>query len=687
MNRKRQVLVFVSVLLLSGITNSKGWATRREMEHVNRYGVVKLDRRRIKSQKDGKKEKSDKSDKSDKSGKKDKKDSKQITYYSYYNYRPIDDGFLDEDAASDLNDYFDGFYHSQSSFGSMSMDHGHSTTKSDNLLALQHIEPYDKLTSSQSEGAARPPETPMGLDGKLFSASMQADDFKITFNLYSLVFTFMDSVIPTRREDYNELVTATKSKFKDFMIRLYESDDISNLKDFEVEFVKTGVSDFEEVFIVFQSSAIFDSDSSALPENSKVQSTFGNALARDKQLWMEYITVLQELNPDNAFSSTVNVMYMEGIPNEKVNVKSTSRADKITYFAAAGITVLSIIAFVAKSSRDRLELEDPYSDEKRSISTSSDSCQSTVSETLTSVSSSICGKQNQSYFGRKDEEMGSITIGFSKNAPTDQKSRKYNGKSDSDSMTEDDSISDGLSERNRDVDNFRIVSFDDGILAHVNEESLKKNKHDKSSQPINRRRHFLQQRRSEIRIPKKIQTVATIGEDEKSALLETERLCKNGMLTNGRQFKGELVQNVLGDNLLNRSTRIEELKIRKEREILEGSLWSDEASRLDEEKRESQEKLRAELENIEAEEAARTAEELRLKEERRLGIDKESFQNDARRSEVLKLEKSKRSFVAGKRKEKIGSFKHHVGNLSEEKEKKLNQNDEEADRTGSMNED
>jgi len=68
---------------------------------------------------------------------------------------------------------------------------------------------------------------------------------------------------------------------------------------------------------------------------------------------------------------------------------------------------------------------------------------------------------------------------------------------------------------------------------------------------------------------------------------------------------------------------------------------------LDEYKRESDEKLRAELEIIKAEEIARTADEIRLKEKRRLAIEKEQtletherLKEYARRAEELKRKKS-----------------------------------------------
>jgi hypothetical protein len=623
MNSKTALLVFMSVLLMSRIVNSEAW-TKREREPVNRNGVAKLNHRRTKSEKS----KGEKKDKKEKSGKDDKKYSKTEKYnfngdsdyntghHSNYNNPPISEGFLDEDITNDFKDIYDEFYdeffHSHFSFGSMSMDYVRPVQTSNKMLTfernephenptLEHDEPYNKATSSPSKALAMSPKT--------------HDDIRISFNLYSLIFSFVDSVVPTRREDYNELVTGTESIFKDFMIRSYGSNIISDLNDFQVEFLRTGVSEFDKIFIVFQSTAIFDSDSYAFPEAFQVQDMLGDALGRDKELWMEYITILQELNPDNAFSSTVNVVYVEGIPTEKESIQSTSsssRANKIAYSAAGGVILLSIVAFVVKRSRDKREFEDPYFHEKKSASRSIENCESTISETLTYVSSSIYGEQNQSYCDRKDQETGSIIIGLSTQELTDHRSLTcIQNLSDLDSVIEDDSINDGLSERIRDLDNCRMLSFDSGTFGYVQEQcndtitnaAVSGNPvvHDENSHSSNKQWYSLQERRSKVRKHPKKHT--SKNQRENSSL-------------------------------------------------------------FDEDKHESQEKLRAELAIIKEEEVARAEDELRLKEERRLAVDRESFETRsrlrdyARRAEELKLEKAKSYFetFANPKKEKLVSF-------------------------------
>lgn len=575
------------------MVNCEAW-TKRELEPVNRNGVIKLGRRRLKGQK------SEKKDKSEKSG----KDSKNAEYnvirngnIDHNNY-PMGEGFLDEDIASDFNDIYEGFFQGFFSFGSMSMDHAQTFSTSNKMMTLEHIPP----TSSSSEMISLTPKTNSDYNERAQTSSQ--DDVRISFTPYSLVFSFLDSVIPTRREDYNELATATKSNFKDFMLRSYESITISDLNDFQVEFVTTGVSESDEIFIVFQSTALFDSNSHVFPEASQVQNTLGDALAQNEELWMQYITALQELNPDNAFSSTVNIAYINGIPKEKRNIQSTasSRADIVAYSAAAGITMLSLLAFVVKRSRDRQELEDHCSLAKERGSRFNESCESTVAETL-SCMSSTSGTEQRLYFDATDEETRRSTIGHSTG---DRRSMYKCSSSDLDSASEDDSINEEASERSRDIDDSKMYGF--------NAETMNSREEDCNHT---------------IRNAAVFQSHRTYNEKSYSSNKRWNPLReiwkRSNPLENHEYLEENQTQHDSGGEVQeDQAAWIEEGKMMKKQHILEGKLLHHEALQLDEDKHKSQEKLRSELAIIKAEEAARTAEEQRLKKERKLVIDRDS---------------------------------------------------------------
>ena len=154
------------------------------------------------------------------------------------------------------------------------------------------------------------------------------------------------------------------------------------------------------------------------------------------------------MNPDNAFSSTVDVEYTLGVPDEYIQ-SGPSKADKITYAAAACITTLSILAFGVKRSRDRSKVEDPYFFEKTSGSRLNESCESTIAETL-SFASSIYGKERNSFLNTEYEEIESSQTGLSSHFDP-ALHRTYmcaQSLSSVDSEIEDDSIKEGCLEHN-----------------------------------------------------------------------------------------------------------------------------------------------------------------------------------------------------------------------------------------------
>ena len=359
-----KAVFLVSLLLLSNRI-VEGW-TKRQREPVDRNGLDTLRRRRTKEEKKEKKVKIGKSEK------KSKKYSKKAKYYYYTSGYYSSDLPIDEVFAGDLDGFYEDIFQHISA-GSMSMSSVIDVSASSKMLEVERMGPNDESEYNEHT---------------LLSSQ---DHVRISIAPYSIRFSFIDGVIPTRREDYNELVSVTKSLFQNFMMDYFESTTISDLIDFEVEFVKTGVFE-DEIFIVFESTAIFDSKSYTIPESSRIQDTLGDALVREKKLWMEYVTALQELNPNNAFSSTFSVAYMEGFPNEKGHIQSISSpstADTIAYSAAVGITLLSVVAFLKKRKRDEIAFNDFNAYEKKTTFRSDDSCASTIAETLTCVSSSF----------------------------------------------------------------------------------------------------------------------------------------------------------------------------------------------------------------------------------------------------------------------------------------------------------
>ncbi len=594
-----QRLLFASILILSLTVNGEEW-TKREWEAVNRSGIAKFGRRRIKGSKSEKSDKSGKSGSTGKSGKAKKDSKKEKMYHNQF----IDDGMT----AGDLNDIYEGFFQNHFSLGSMSMNHA----TSNNMLAL-------KATETRYE-----PDS----ENDKYISKYSKDDVKISFAQYSLIFSFMDSVIPTRRDDYDELVTATKSTFLDFMVRSYASNTNSHLNNFEVEFVQTGLSQLDDIYVVFQSTATFDSASYTFPEASEVQNTLRDSLAQDETLWMEYITALQEMNPDNAFSSTVDVEYTLGVPDEYIQ-SGPSKADKITYAAAACITTLSILAFGVKRSRDRSKVEDPYFFEKTSGSRLNESCESTIAETL-SFASSIYGKERNSFLNTEYEEIESSQTGLSSHFDP-ALHRTYmcaQSLSSVDSEIEDDSIKEGCLELIPGIRRNETGDFDNGSLDHIQEDydyRIKNNivpgyrsDHDQQTHSSNRRWYSLQERQSKRRNRSESQMSKLIDDHSKSSSDENDMISDiNEAEQQLEQEQGE-VQRISGKKAQDQL----EQETKHEREFR-----NEKGSRHDSDKCDSEEKLRAELAIIRAEEAARSAEELRLKEERRLcEKEKEVFQ-------------------------------------------------------------
>ena len=564
MNLMRAVLVLVPILSFSSTVKGEEW-TKREWEPVDRKGVANLSRRRMKGSKSGK---------SDKSGKSNKKYSKK------------EKGFLDEDITNDFSDLFEGYF----------LHHG-----------------------SMSMNQAQPKPTPKKLTRLEFTTARHSptpsdNDLRISFAQYSLTFSLMDSVKPTGRNDYLELQATTKSTFTDFMVRSYVSNNISYLKDFEVEFVRTGVSGLDEIFVVFQSAAIFDSTFPGEP--SKAQSTLSDGLAQDQTLWMEYITALQELDPDNAFSSTIRIAYTESIPDEKLSGHSTmSTADMIAYSAAACITLLSVAAFIAKRNNNRAEFDGSYSFEKTTGSKSNESCQSTVAETLTCASSSVYGEPSHLDFVKEDEEVGPMSRLYAHESYSIHENKSFHDQTSPplDSESDDDSSHEILSERIRGIGSETVDNFKDRSIDYVKEvlnysaehDSVEGNRHHDKLNSGNTQWYSLQERQPKtlnLQNPLTSKAAAQENDDDENSI-ETEQISEDDRTSS------------IGRNTP-QDQSAEEEKIVMAQEYLQALLQNDEISQNDEDY--SQEMLQAELESIVAEEAARAADEERLKEERRI---------------------------------------------------------------------
>ena len=571
MNLMRSVLVFVSILYFSPTVRSEEW-TKREWEPVNRDGVANLSRRRIKGSK---------SAKSDKSGKSNKKYSKK------------EKGFLDEDIANDFNDLFESYLLHHSSLGSMPLKQAQPLSTNTHMMELELA------------------------DGR-YSPTPSEDDIRISFAQFSLTFSLAENDTPTKRNDYIELLAATESTFKAFMVRSYASNSISYLKDFEVEFVKTGMTQLDEIFVVFQSTAIFDS---AFPgEPSRVQSTLSDGLTQDQTLWMEYVTSLQELNPDNAFSSTVGISYTESIPNGKGNDQSTmSTADMIAYSAAACITLLSTAAFLVKrsgGSHDKFD-SSPFF-EKSMGSKMNSSCQSTVAETLTCASSSTYGKPNQLDFDNEDEEVGETRKLYTHESHDHRTSWRDQNSSSIGSATDDDSIHEAHSERISGTDKGKADSYRDRKRDNVQEscnQIVSGNHHvyDDKLSPGNALCYSLQERQSKQQNRPNSVPLEAIAQHNDSDESKVDIHCQGSRQIN-IQLESDRAPSIGGYAPQDQSALTDDRKkILMAQEYLQALLQDDEISQSDEECQFSQDMLQAELESILAEEAAREADEERLK--------------------------------------------------------------------------
>lgn len=617
--------LFKAILILSSTVNSAEW-TKREWEPVDRSGVGKLGRRRTKGVK------SEKSFKSGKSGKNDKKSSKKGKDNGYSS--------IDEGMQGEFNDIYEGFFRDHFSLSSMSMNQVQPLTTSDNTLSLKST-----ITDTEND--------------KFMSRSSQYD-VKMSFAQYSLTFSFMDSVIPTRREDYIELVTTTKSTFEDYMIRFYASDTTSYLNSFEVEFVKTGVSQLDEIYVVLQSTAMFDTGFDELPEVSTAQNSLRDSLARDETLWMEYITALQEMNPDNAFSSTVNVEYILGVPDEKASTLSTtSKADKIAYAAAACITVFSMLALGVKRSRDRRQDEDPNFFEKTSNARSNESCQDTVAETLSCSSFSIYSERSRSYL-----DIGHDETGASRTESTLCRSyRRARSLSSFKSEIEDSSFREDFSGRTRGVgiDGMGEIwdqNHEDCDSGTTNYNLIGRHcDRDENTYSNDRQWHSLQERQSKTRNQTISETSKHIGDHSNSSLNENDEGGINQYgkgLLKPKEGSEQAIAVCISEKKPQGRLKLIDENNAIERETVDRTFRNDTGSRHHHDKYDSQENLSVELFVLKAEEAARAADELRLKEERRLELDRQSpdlgsrLLDYARRAAELKLDESEKQSLSGK---------------------------------------
>lgn len=534
----------------------------------------------------------------------------------------------------------------------------------------------------------------------------------LSFDLYSLTFELEDAVQPTRSQDYYDLTSSTQSVLKRFMDRTFKEYPLSILVDFQTELVRTGMSSGSAIFVVFQSTAVFDSGSFVIPEASQVEGTLREAFAKDQELWFEYISALQELDPDNAFSSVINVVYSTEIPSEtSSSSQSSSTTTAAIAAAAAGVAILSIGFYVIKRRHDSMIPEDSHSTSKdfRSRFFGYGTSTATVAETAAYDASSVAvrrgGPDTSSDKDDTDAEEGTIsdTIATSNDDGEVQDEVQSKEKSHADSYVLSNAVADQMSGRKDDWDDYRTYSFadkedpedendddcsnysDDAIGSQIqSEESIEAmSQTDESSRKPTRRWHAWRER-SKAREQSAHASARSINEKENAPLLhadqaEGETLSEdiiqpaeskaqalhalpkpqgsakeNNDYTKQTEKRLEQQKQELDalKRLQEESKRHDEANIAKKKEALEEWLRRENVARLNEENRLVDERLKSELAKIKAEEAARTAEEFRLKEEMMFVAEKEAFearlrmQRETREVEERKLRRARANFEA-----------------------------------------
>lgn len=496
--------------------------------------------------------------------------------------------------------------------------------------------------------------------------------------------------MPTRSQDYYDLTNSTQLVLKKFMTRTFKEYPLSILVDFQTEFVRTGVSSGSEIFVVFQSTAVFDFGSFVIPEASQVEGTLREALDKDKELWLEYISALQELDPENAFSSVVNVVYSTELPPEpnssSQSSSSTSSAAAIGA-AAAGVAVVLIAVFVIKRRRDTSVLADNLTQPQkkhRSRFFNNGNSAVTVAETTAFDVSSEAVRLGSTTSPDEElhadvEEGGTIssTTSTCDNGREDRNETLqdihsiHNSSGDYNSLNVDQSA-----RANSDWDEYRTYSFNDkeapedenaDDYSNYSVDAITSQSHSEESIESmslgaawkNRSTKRWEPWRKQSSARTKLET----DKDESPLQIRSNAQALNNLPGKSQElsFASDTKKDALDRQVreLNAQTRLqedskkqEEADFAKKKADLEEWVRKEQVLRLQEEDRLANERLQAELAKIKAEEAARTAEELRLKEERRFAAEKEAFearlklQEKARRIEEQKLRRVKANFEA-----------------------------------------
>jgi hypothetical protein len=480
----------------------------------------------------------------------------------------------------------------------------------------------------------------------------------VAISLYSLTYTLEDNVMPTREEDFAELTRVTRTVFSDYMDRYFADYPLTIQTGFSTEFVRTGTTVENKLFVVFQSTVYFDDSSFMIPEASQVEAVLQEGLAKDDLLWMEYIVALQEMDEKNAFASTINVAYADTPPPEpgpRTSVGDSTSAVAAIAAAVAGVTVIAIGLFVMKRKRYAASsLDDGLSPEKRMRPTrslfrtddrdDSDTASNTYGESsfglqtvpLTSTVGSTADV---------DEEIGSVgndstvyTSGEQSTKADDwQRYKAY-------SYDKDDS-DDDCSEYSDDAIASRPSESSEG-KALINESGSRTLKPWDAPEDTGEKSTLLCEGELTERQRGGVSFVRSSGLDEDEMRQKEEQMSQVRLeLEAHRRSQKE-------------SQRLEQEKLAIERAALEEWLRKEKIARLDEEKRLSEEKLQAELAKIKAEKACVAAQKLRQKEEKRFVAEKKAFQTKveqqekARHYEERKLAKAKREFEAMIQREK-----------------------------------
>lgn len=464
---------------------------------------------------------------------------------------------------------------------------------------------------------------------------------RVSFSLYSITYDIEDNEMPSREEDISELTAVTESTFELYMEEYFEEFPLSILVGFETEFVRTGVNVQNKLFVVFRSVALFDKGSFVIPEAEQLELTLQEALQQDELLWMEYVAALQELNPKNAFSGTVNVVYAADPPPEskpRLSVAESSSALAAIAVAAAGVTIVAIGLFVIR--RKRKAASDLLGDESirpekqtrhsRSLFRNRVSnCSDTGSETY---NASLEGLQTVPLTStldstvEVDEENGSIG-----NDSSVYISGEQSTKADDWSKYKTYSI-----DRNESEDDCSEYS-DDAIASKADDSFESKSLLEEKSRQSSHILHPWKEAPGRDRSRKAKQETAKYDGE----LTERQR-GGNLLSTESSEHKKKLAQQRSEEE----AKKLEEKKLAVERAKLEDWLKKEQMARLEDEKRLSEDLHKAEIAKIDAEDAARKSNELRLKEEERFLKEKEAFEARLKQTEIHRKHQEKRLLAA-----------------------------------------